>query len=682
MKELQTVLNNILTDKNTNLKPENIKKGVTCLGVTGTLEASTSSGGVKQFSTVEEMNASTGNTEGDLAIVYSSILANMTADTETQYITFPDTVTLPAAFTGEYYGMIREVDSSAMFDGQVMLNQTSFEFSGYSGTGEITVNYTSTDGITYTRSTTITNPVDLGTVVKSYAEWNDNLGYFMQTGGMYFDGLYDFRNYLDKDYFRFIPISNIDFASGTPVWNGIYTSEKYSVADVQAVVRQMKNDGVISKIYGLHSFIDSDNDLIISENLPDRYIINSSGNLIGMGETTTSSYTYKLYKIDLDRHTYSLKSTKSKVGTLTVSNDNYGTFDIMAKTIQVLIYIDRSGEDTITRYQDYSGFYLSNSLSGTATSTSMDFTGSYYDTYNKYQIAPTQLTATVDDVYEKEFYGKNGASEGNLQKTDNLTREQLQQKTEIYNLFSELNVSEQNLRSVFSGNTKIKMVPVLNIPNAKYTNNMFSSCSNLKSVILNGLSAVETANSMFENCTLLETVTDTSESGFNNLTNATYMYKGCTNLVNVPNITSNKVTTYDRAFQNCTSLVNAPECNFSVTQYTNGMYDGCTSLISVPNYDLSAVVWVNGMFSGCTNLVTVPQFNIGSAKYVQAMFENCSNLSDDSLNNILLMCTTVSSGFTQDKTLKQIGLTSAQATKCKTLSNYSAFTAAGWTTGY
>ena len=34
------------------------------------------------------------------------------------------------------------------------------------------------------------------------------------------------------------------------------------------------------------------------------------------------------------------------------------------------------------------------------------------------------------------------------------------------------------------------------------------------------------------------------------------------------------------------------------------------------------------------------------------------------------------------KTLKDIGLTSEQADKCKTLSNYSAFTSAGWTTGY
>lgn len=35
MKELQTVLNNILADKNANLLPENLKTGITCLGIQG-----------------------------------------------------------------------------------------------------------------------------------------------------------------------------------------------------------------------------------------------------------------------------------------------------------------------------------------------------------------------------------------------------------------------------------------------------------------------------------------------------------------------------------------------------------------------------------------------------------------------------------------------------------------------
>lgn len=38
--ELQQNLDAILLDKNTNLKPENLKSGVTCLGITGTLQQS------------------------------------------------------------------------------------------------------------------------------------------------------------------------------------------------------------------------------------------------------------------------------------------------------------------------------------------------------------------------------------------------------------------------------------------------------------------------------------------------------------------------------------------------------------------------------------------------------------------------------------------------------------------
>lgn len=65
-------LQDILKDRNTNLKPENLKAGVTCLGVTGTYEGESSGTveGIKQFNTIEEMNASTGNNDGDIAVIY------------------------------------------------------------------------------------------------------------------------------------------------------------------------------------------------------------------------------------------------------------------------------------------------------------------------------------------------------------------------------------------------------------------------------------------------------------------------------------------------------------------------------------------------------------------------------------------------------------------------------------
>jgi hypothetical protein len=46
------------------------------------------------------------------------------------------------------------------------------------------------------------------------------------------------------------------------------------------------------------------------------------------------------------------------------------------------------------------------------------------------------------------------------------------------------------------------------------------------------------------------------------------------------------------------------------------------------------------------------------------------------------MCATAVQLSGSDKTLKNIGLSSTQATTCITLSNWADLEAAGWTTGY
>ena len=202
MSDLKTNLQEILQEKQEKIIPENIKKDVQIFEVVGTLESGTTASGVKLFETEEEMQADSTAQEGDLAVVYREEIQNMTADTQTQYITFPETVVLPEAFTGDVYCTLRAVDESVMFDSQVMLGQSMFSFSGYSETGMIQVGYQSEDGITYTRqefmgdSGNLTNPVDLGTAVKVYMpeEWNDNFGYFMQTEGMVFGGLYEYSD--------------------------------------------------------------------------------------------------------------------------------------------------------------------------------------------------------------------------------------------------------------------------------------------------------------------------------------------------------------------------------------------------------------------------------------------------------------------------------------------------------
>lgn len=191
MTELETKLSQILEEKQNKIIPENIKKGIQIFDIEGTYEGN--SGDVKLFETEEQMQQDPNANEGDLAIVYKNEVNNVTADSRFQYVTFPETVTLPAAVTTDSFCMLRAVDTSTMFDGQIMLNASLFRFDGYSETEMIRVQYSSTDGINYTRDDTVTNPVDLGTEVLIYNvnSFTTDMGYFMQIDRSTFEGLYE-----------------------------------------------------------------------------------------------------------------------------------------------------------------------------------------------------------------------------------------------------------------------------------------------------------------------------------------------------------------------------------------------------------------------------------------------------------------------------------------------------------
>ena len=183
---------------------------------------------------------------------------------------------------------------------------------------------------------------------------------------------------------------------------------------------------------------------------------------------------------------------------------------------------------------------------------------------------------------------------------------------------------------------------------------------------------------MFNGCTNLTTIPllDTSR-----VTDMRDMFFNCTSLTTIPLLDTSSVTNMQNMFYGCTNLTTIPQLDTSSVINMFGMFNGCTNLTTIPLLDTSRVTDMTYMVRNCTNLTTIPLLDTSKANYMSSIFDGCPNLSDESLNNILVMCTNATS-YTGTKTLKHIGLTSAQATKCTTLSNYSAFTSAGWTTGY
>ena len=110
----------------------------------------------------------------------------------------------------------------------------------------------------------------------------------------------------------------------------------------------------------------------------------------------------------------------------------------------------------------------------------------------------------------------------------------------------------------------------------------------------------------------------------------------------------------------------------------NGITDN-SNLVTIEGLDTSNVTRINRGFSSNSKLTNIPVFDLSSTEYINYMFGNCPSLSDESLNNVLASILTIPSTYTGGKSLSsQFGLSSSQIAKAKTLSNWAAVSALGW----
>ena len=744
--DLETKLNKILQEKTEKIIPENIKKGVQIFNIEGTYEGN--SGGVKLFETEEQMQADTTAKEGDLAVVYREEIQNMTANTQTQYIIFPETVTLPNAITESYYCMLRSIDSSSSyFDGNVMLNQNSFRFDGYSNTGMIRVSYTSSDGITYTRQEfmgdngELTNPVDLGTLIhcEMTDEWNDNFGYFMQTGGNVFEGLYEYTiNLEDTSIFNFPLLSSITVNNTILTFNGEY-KELIEMEKLKKLILKIVEEEQYT--YFMPTLFYKDNTLYIAGNAfmnPSPRLTFSSLGLI-YDIDTQKYYFYQssrdidatVYTLDLDNQTY----FKNTIQAFTTDNTAplYYAYEIPTDTLGIdLNYniFDGWGKASLRGLHS-----ISTINSETYHNSFINLTDTPYKLVNKYIIAPTQLNALPENIYNATAYSKDGLIEGTL--TQNISNSFNDINADIYirvqqfydtieprvltdsdktidkNIYCIPTKSDgtplldtsqvTNMQYMFQGCSNLQTIPALNTNQVTDMELMFEDCTNLTtiselntsnvtdiSLIFNGCSNLQTIPAlntsqvtnmyaMFSNCTSLKIIPELNTS---NVTDTHYMFNGCSNLQSIPELDTSQVTDMQNMFSGCNNLQTIPKLDTSQVTKISYMFHNCTSLTEIPQLNTSNVINMSAMFSGCNNLQTIPLLDTSKVTNMYSMFNRCKNLSNDTLNNILLMCTNSDVTGVLNKTLKYIGLTEEQAQICTTLSNYQAFLDAGWITGY
>ena len=394
--ELQTKLDAILLDKNTNLLPKNLKKDITCLGVTGTMESGGGTvEGIKQFSTVEEMQADSTAKEGDLAVVYRSEVQNATVDSKFQVATFPDTVVLDNAITDNVEVRYRAVDSSKMFDCWGSLDNSRFRMDCYTESGEIRIEYRSSDGITYTRTDSTGNPVDFGTEIyyEMPERWNDAIGKFIQCNGNTFEGLYKAESKLTHTVNYNYRLENGEVK---------YDSVEYDFDQLYEDLRLSHSNGSNLKLVSNYA-----------EGKPTRYwysayagqcLIHYNGHIY-FGFATSSDITdnYCVCYRDIGgSDVYPNISTATKV---TINSTNYYIFTTSQTVddISVRYFCDNAGNES------YPMYYIENNTVYNIPIVAN--TGNYYP---EWELAPTQLT--LNNVNEllpgKIAYGKNGVVTG------------------------------------------------------------------------------------------------------------------------------------------------------------------------------------------------------------------------------------------------------------------------------
>ena len=439
MTELETKLSQILEEKQNKIIPENIKKGIQIFDIEGTYEGN--SGDVKLFETKEQMQQDLNANEGDLAVVYRKEIQNMTADTQTQFITFPETVTLPQALTGSYYCRLRSIDnSSSYFDGNVMLDQNSFQFDGFTNTGMIRVSYTSSDTINYTRTSfegdsgDLSNPVDLGTEIhcEMQEEWNDNFGYFMQIRGNTFEGLYEYSLYIDKENVYSILISDMsfDYNPTDGVTNIAWNGDKYSILNIPSIIElynKIKEDTELDLMYVA---IDENDNLILFDLKNYNYMcgdiaFDPNKNQLGICSPNERDYSYILSvaTLNLESKSYAIQDYNISGNVyVNVYKYNWSYFPIKLKT---LTYRINSSKNKIT-CNNY--FVVGDSTTGdrevyigNSPLIPESLNGLYVEDY-KYQLAPTQLNLTASNelLPGKISYGKDGIVTGDDTLYDNL----------------------------------------------------------------------------------------------------------------------------------------------------------------------------------------------------------------------------------------------------------------------
>lgn len=635
-----------------------------------------SGNGVKQYNSLENMYADISNAHnGDLATVYASSQAPITATTEFQVATFPQTVVLDEALSDYVELAFQAVDESVMFDCRGQLNSSRFSMQCYTDDGDIRIEYQSQDGITYIRTRFMKNSqevsgneMDFGTLIKFGSRWgmsefNPAISKFIITGALVFDGLFQYNST------NFALLSNTGLsANSESVWsgkfygnNGIQNSNLSQVTNL--TLNQLKDRvNLYSNLsnLGLKNEITDISDLFANfyaiKKFPDidtSRIKNMSNTFYNCdGITSISMLNYNFSNVENMRDTFQGCSNLYDLSNLDTSNvvDMNRTF----LSCSNLTYVSNLNMSNV-KYMNATFAYCLNLTSINLDTSNVITIDGMFQSCPSIINSPELITSNVKYI-STMFYNC----------------------TNLINVFNYDTSNVEQASSMFYNCTNLATVPNFNLSSAINVEGMFKACSKLTAVPNFNLSNAKVTSDMFNNCSNLTTVPNFNLSGVERTAN---MFQYCTNLTTVPNFNLSSVKDLRAMFASCSNLTAVPNFYISNVRYMLSMFYGCTNLVNAPSLNTATVETMALMFYNCRNLVNVPQYNTHNVNNMEVAFSHCNKLSNASIQNIINMCLN-SNIYTTYKNLnpsdRYSPFNSTNITSSRYSNRLSELTAAGW----
>ena len=670
MSTLKQLSNDILTEKNTKIIPENIKKDIQIFDITGTYEGSGGgSGDVKLFNSVSSMKNSSGNKDGDLALVYSNSISNLHEDDIIDIAIFPDTVVLPEAVTEEKEYYFSPVSSSEYIECRAMLLSSNFYFNWYGDSSYGNIEYSSSDGITYTKTSGDAQVDFSDTPLKCEYGYDTNLSYFIQLASTSFDGVYEYSTKADKNLFYLYKVGDkaLDTTKKFYIPN-ILMGNDYGNNPAIVIPTQYHLDNelgyyIIDKCYQFapHGYL----------NYCGGVVYDSSNNAyLGRCPSADASATTMLEYDFTSSDKYYNKTYTSNArlinGTKVIGNIGYA--------LQLTDYIFSDSPDrkvfTYTYTLDSGGSYSEIDVPQPPIEVS------------EYRQIKSQLNVDKFKVLEGTFYGKNGIEDGDLNKTTNLNADETKLRLQLKDLYSNLSPISMHNLFMYNKGTSINISNDINTVLTTDISNLFFGCANLTNISNFNTSNVTNASMAFRLCNNLTTlpnidtskvkdasemfcscynITNLPEFDFSNAINIESIFAACpvssipnynfinavnmhafvawcNNLTSIPTLSTSNVTDLSQAFTGCSNLTTVPNFNTINVLTMRSTFESMAKITSIPAFDTSNVTDMGRLCYNCQNLSNIPQLNVSNVQTMEQAFWRCNSLTTASLHNIINMC--------------------------------------------